>query len=280
VVPSLAPTAPPAHDLAAAAAAVQRDGITGLPGAFDPGWIHRLREDFDVLFTEAGSRPDGTVSRGPHRYYFAVPPERVRGFAELVTHPAVTGLSELLLGPEWTAVELGFDVPLPGAVDQPWHRDFPMPADTRDSGVLTSLAFNVSAVTVTPQMGPLEIVPGSQWEDGADFEDGMFPPPERAPGYATRARPRLPAIGDASARTGLAVHRGTANRSGTARPVLILGVVAPHVDTSGAHDLVLTRRYAATLPATVRDHLRCTDLVEELVPMPQRHDIEGLKMGG
>jgi hypothetical protein len=272
------PTPPP--DPAAAAAAVHRDGIAGLPGAFDPDWVRRLRVDFEALFAEARSRPDGTVSRGPHRCYFAVPPERLRGFVELVSHRAVTGLCAHVLGPEWTVVELGFDVPLPGAADQPWHRDFPMPPDTRDHRVLTSLAFNVTTVTVTPEMGPLEIVPGSQWEDGDDFGQGMFPPPDRAAGYATRAQPRMPRIGDASVRTGLAVHRGTANRSDTARPVLILGAVAPHVDTAGAHDLVLTRAYATTLPAAVLSHLRCTRLVNELTPMRQRHDIEGLRMAG
>ena len=272
--------APPTFSAAAVAAAVHRDGIAGLPGAFDPDWVRRLREDFDTLFAEARSRPDGTVGRGPNRHYFAVPPERVRGFVDVVTHPAVTGLCEHVLGPEWTVVELGFDVPLPGAVDQPWHRDFAMPADTRDRGVLTSLAFNITTVTVTPEMGPLEIVPGSQWEDGSTFEHGMFPPVERAAGYAARATPRLPRAGDASVRTGLTIHRGTTNRSGTARPVLILGAVAPHVDTSAAHDLVLTHRYADALPAAVRDHLRCTMLVDELPPMRQRHDIEGLKMGG
>jgi hypothetical protein len=30
----------------------------------------------------------------------------------------------------------------------------------------------------------------------------------------------------------------------------------------------------------VRGHLRCTELVDTLAPMVQRHDIEGLKMGG
>jgi hypothetical protein len=279
VVPSPAPPAAPDHDLAAVAATLSRDGIAGLPGAFDPAWVRRLREDFDTLLAEAVSRPDGTVGRGPRRYYFAVPPERVRGFADLVCHPAVTGLCERLLGPQWTVVELGFDVPLPGAVDQPWHRDFAMPADTRDRGVLTSLAFNVTTVTVTPQMGPMEIVPGTHWDDGSDFEYGMFPPAERAAGYRARARRRLPRAGDMSVRTGLTIHRGTANRSSTARPVLILGAVAPQVDTA-AHDLMLTRGYAAALPAPVRDHLRCTLLVDELVPMRQRHDIEGLKMGG
>jgi hypothetical protein len=281
VSPSPAPTADaPPFDAAAVAATVYRDGIAAVPGAFDAAWVLRLRADFEVLFAEARARPRGTVGRGPHRYYLAVPPERVRGFVDLVTHPAVTGLCERVLGPDWEVVELGFDVPLPGAVDQPWHRDFEMPAATRDRGVLTSLAFNVTTVTVVPEMGPLEVVPGTQWDDGSAFEHGMFPPAGPAAGYAARAQRRMPALGAASVRTGLTLHRGTANRSAVARPVLILGAVAPEVDTSTAHDLMLTRAYAAALPTAVRAHLRCTHLVDELVPLPQRHDIEGLMMGG
>jgi hypothetical protein len=107
----------------------------------------------------------------------------------------------------------------------------------------------------------------------------MFPPPEEAARYAIRARRTMPKLGDMSVRTGLAVHRGTRNLSAESRPVLVLGMVAPHVITAQAHDLILTREFFRTLPATVRGHLRCTELVDTLVPMVQRHDIEGLKMG-
>jgi len=272
--PSPAPTALPALDLAAVAATVDRDGIAGLPAAFPVDWVARLRADFDRADAEARAHPRGTVGRGPNRYYFALPPERLSGFADLVAHPWVTGLCELMLGPGWRIVEVGFDVPLPGAVEQPWHRDFPLPAgETR----LSSLAFNVTTVTVTPQMGPLEIVPGSHREDGRDFADGMFP--TDTSGYPARAVPKLPRAGDASIRTGLAIHRGTPNRSAVSRPVLILGAVAPHVPTP-AHQLVLTRAYAAGLPAAVRDRLRITAVVDELTAMVQQHDIEGLRMGG
>lgn len=82
-----------------------------------------------------------------------------------------------------------------------------------------------------------------------------------------------------SARTGLAVHRGTPNRGDDARPMLVLGVVEPAVDTSGAHELQVTRGYWESLPTVVRDHLRCT-VVEELRPIVQKHDIEGLMTGG
>jgi hypothetical protein len=269
-----------AVDLAPVASAVQADGIAGLPGAFDAEWGTRLREDFDGAFADARSIDGGTVGRGPHRYYFAVPPERLRGFLDLMTHPWLTGLCQRMLGPDWALVEVGFDVPLPGAVDQPWHRDFPTPEDTRATGVLTSLAFNLTTVTVRPEMGPFEIVHGSHLDDGSAFEHGMFPPPDEAAGYATRARSKLPKLGDMSVRTGLAVHRGTRNQSAESRPVLVLGMVAPHVVTADAHELILTREFFRTLPASVRGHLRCTELVDTLAPMVQRHDIEGLKMGG
>jgi hypothetical protein len=32
-----------------------------------------------------------------------------------------------VLGPDYEIVEVGFDIPFAGAMDQPWHRDFPMP---------------------------------------------------------------------------------------------------------------------------------------------------------
>ena len=267
--------APPALDLAAVAATVERDGIAGLPAALDPGWVARLRADFERADAEARAHPRGTVGRGPNRYYFAVHPQKLSGFADLVTHPYVTGLCAMMLGPDWQIAEIGFDVPLPGAQVQPWHRDFATPpGETR----LSSLAFNVTTVTVRPEMGPLEIVPGSHRDPGDTFEYGMFPP--AGADYANRAVPKLPRVGDASVRTGLAIHRGTANRSEVSRPVLILGAVARHVVTGHAHDLVLTRAYAASLPAGVLDRLRVTDLVDELSPLTQRHDIEGLRMGG
>jgi hypothetical protein len=63
--------------------------------------------------------------------------------------------------------------------------------------------------------------------------------------------------------------------------VLILGVVTgdtPAADTA-VHDITLTRGYHDSLPEVVRAHLRC-HVVDELVPIEQKHDIEGLMMGG
>lgn len=256
---------------------LQRDGIVGHKGAFDPGWVAALREDVDAAFAAALDRPGGTVGRGPHRYYSELHPEQLRGFVDLVTHPWVAGICATVLGPDYEIVEVGFDVPLPGAIAQPWHRDFPS-AQGRDGHRLTSLAFNVTLVDTVPEMGPFEIAPGTQWDDGPEFEHGMFPPRSGYGRYEERATRKLPQVGDISARSALTVHRGTANVSDRARPVLVLGVDAPGAGNSAHHDLAVTRGYAAALPAEVRRHLRCP-VVDELAPIVQKHTIEGLVMG-
>ena len=57
-----------------------------------------------------------------------------------------------------------------------------------------------------------------------------------------------------------------------------LGVDAPGAGNDAHHDLAVTRRYWAALPQRVRDHLVCP-VVDELAPIVQKHDIEGLVMG-
>ncbi len=267
-------------DITAMVQGLYTDGIVGLKGAFSREWARRLGEDVATLFAEALSRPQGVVGRGPKRYYVEIHPERLRGFVELVTHPWVTGICEAVLGADWEVVEVGFDVPGPGARNQPWHRDFPSPEDSYLRRRLTSLAFNVTTVDVEPDMGPFEIAPGTQWEAGADFAHGMFPDRSQWARYEALAQRKLPRMGDISARTALTIHRGTENRSLTSRPVLILGVVAPGAIEDGGvrHDLQFTRAYFERLPAATRAHLPAR-LVDRLEPLVQAHTIEGLVMG-
>jgi hypothetical protein len=257
--------------------ALYTDGITGLKGAFSPDWADRLHEDIDQLFAEALTRPDGAVGRGPKRYYVEIHPERLRGFVDIATHPWVTAVAAAVLGSDYRLVEVGFDIPLPGAMNQPWHRDFPSTPETYERRRLTSLAFNLTTVDTVQAMGPFEIAPGTQWEPGTDWDHGMFPPRSDHPRYAALAVPKLPQRGDISARSALTVHRGTANVSDQARPVLVVGFVARGTDES-RNDLTVSRRYHDSLPAEVRDHLGAR-IVDELTPLRQKHTIEGLVMG-
>ena len=191
---------------------LETEGIIARKGAFSPAWVQQVREDVDAAFEEARSREGGAVGRGPNRWYVEIHPEALRGFVELVDHPWVRTVCETVLGPDYLIVEIGFDTPFPGATLQPWHRDFPSPPETRDEHRLTSLAFNLTTVDTTEEMGPFEIAPGTQWDRGDDFDHEQFPPQasyDRYEGLATR---KYPSVGDISARSALTVHRGTPNR--------------------------------------------------------------------
>jgi hypothetical protein len=212
------PTTAPTHDVAQIMGGLYGDGIIALKGAFSRDWAQRMREDIDELFVEALARPGGAVGRGPKRYYVEIHPERMRGFLDLVTHPWVVAVSEAVLGPDYKIVEIGFDVPGPGALNQPWHRDFPSPPETITGRRLNSLAFNLTGVDTTEEMGPFEIAPGTQWDLPDGFEHGMFPPKSLYPRYEARAQRKYPQMGDISCRSALTIHRGTKNFSDKSRP--------------------------------------------------------------
>ena len=252
------------------------DGILACRGAFERDWVARLGEDIAVLFDEARQRPGGALARGPNRHYVEIHPERLRGFADIIGHPWVVAVCEAVLGPDYRIVEAGVDVPGPGAMQQPWHRDFPAPPETVLGRRLNSLAFNITTVDVTDDMGPLEIAPGTQWDVWEG--DPMFPPPASHARYEARRQRKLPRMGDISARSALTVHRGTANLSPHARPVFVLGVDAPDARNADKHDLQLTRAYSASLAPALRRHLACR-VVDTLAPLVQAHTIAGLLMG-
>ena len=265
-------------DVATIMGALYGDGILGLKGAFSREWVAELGRDIDRLFEEALKRPGGAVGRGPKRYYVEIHPEDIGGFVDLATHPWVVAVSEAVLGPEYKIVEIGFDVPGPGSAHQPWHRDFPAPPETLLGRRLNSLAFNLTAVDVSADMGPFEIAPGTQWDEPTGFEHEMFTPKSFYERYEQRAQQKMPHMGDISVRSALTIHRGTPNVSPRSRPVLVLGVDAPDARNAERHDLQFTRAFYDQLPESMRQHLTCR-VVETLEPISQGHTIEGLMMG-
>ncbi len=266
------------HDVASHVETLYRDGITGLKGAFSRDWAERMREDMMTAFWAAIQRPGGAVGRGPRRWYVEIHPQDFGGFVDLVTHPWVVGMCEAVLGPRYEIVEIGFDTPFQGAKNQPWHRDFPSPPETYEQRRITSLAFNLTGVDVTPDMGPFEVAPGTQWLDGRGWKHEMFPPQEVWPQFTEKAVRKYPQMGDISCRSAVTMHRGTAHPSPVSRPVLVLGVDAPGAGHAALHDMMVTRDYHDALPPSARDRLVCR-VVDKLVPVSQKHDIEGLVMG-
>ena len=269
---------PAKYDVASIMGGLYGDGIIALRGAFQPEWADQLGHDISILFEGALQRPGGAVGRGPKRYYVEIHPERIRGFIALATHPWVVAVCESVLGPDYKIVEIGFDVPQPGSVNQPWHRDYPSPEETLVGRRLNSLAFNLTTVDVFEDMGPFEIAPGTQWDFPEGFEHGMFPPKSLYERYQSRAQRKMPRRGDISARSALTIHRGTANQSNKSRPALVLGVDAPGGVNADRHDLQFTQKYYEAMPTELKEHLACR-VVDTLQPIQQGHTIEGLVMG-
>jgi hypothetical protein len=273
---------------------IYEQGITSLPNLLPVRWADELDEDvglqfIDALKIEGG---EGVAFRGWSRYYIELYPERLRGFVELVSNPAVIELSRGVLGDQYQIVELGADIPLPGAPDQPPHRDFPLPDPTRLHGRLTSLCFNASTVDVTPSMGPFNIAPGTHLDDGSDFVKEMFPVGEKKQAYNQRMEARLAKRGSLSVRSGLTIHRGSQNND-RMRPVIILGVVsledrahsATILDRPAdyvAPTLKMSQAFYDSLDETLKQHLSCeivADTTTNLPPLKTPHSIEGLVMG-
>lgn len=268
-------TEPTDYDVAEIMGGLYGPGIIGLKAAFPRDWIERMAADIWAIWGEVKDLPGGALPRGPERFYVEVHPERIRGFVEIAMHPWFVAVCEAVLGPDYRIVEVGFDIPFPGAADQPWHRDFAVPDATTKGRRLNSLAFNTTAVDTRQEHGPFEIAPGTQWDQFEGCPKGMFPPRELWPRYIARAEQKLPQMGDISARSALTVHRGTANRSDEPRPMLVVGVDAPDATNAHHHDLQVTPAYLDALPPRVRDHLTCR-VVETLAPIIQAHTIEGL----
>lgn len=258
--------------------AIYTRGLTGLPQAFSAEFTDKLRSEIEALFAEATSTPapNGAIGRGPARYYVEIHPERLSGFKEIISHPWVQAVAESVLGPDYRIVECGFDIPFPGAKFQPWHRDFPSPPETYRDKQITSLAFNLTTIDTTLEMGPFEFCPGTHWEDGLDFNHQQFPGKEHSSRYSSLAEKKLAKKGDIAARTALAIHRGTPNESKLTRPVLIIGYVSPGADES-RNDMQMSKAYYDKLPADIKKHIGGR-IVDKLEPLMQKHTIEGLVM--
>ena len=264
-----------AYDPAAIMGGLYGDGIIALKSAFTPEFADTLCEDMMSLFEEARAIEGGALPRGPQRWYVETQPERVRGFVEIATHPWFVAVCEAVLTKDYKIVEIGFDIPFPGAADQPWHRDFKAPDATIQGRRLNSLAFNLTGVDTRLEHGPFEIALGTQWDDIPNARDDMFPDKALWQRYIDRAVQKLPQRGDISARSALTIHRGTANRSDEARPMLVVAADAPDGTNANHHDLQVTSAYFDSLPAQVRDHLTCR-ITDQLEPIIQHHVIEGL----
>jgi len=265
-------------EVPAVMAGLSGDGVIGLKGAFGRRRVADLRAAVAALFAEALARPGGAAGRGPKRHYVEAHPERLRGFAGPAAHPWVAAVCEAVLGPGYKIVEVGFDVPRPGARAQPWHRDLPAPGRRSPAGGSTPWRSTGRAWTWSPRWarsgsprapsGTTRPGSGTACARRSTCTRGTRPGPSgrcRRRGTSPPGRPG-PSTGGrrtARARPGRSWSRGRTPRT-------------PGTPTGTTSSSPATP--TPPCPTGLKRHL-AGRTVDRLEPIVQAHTIEGLMMG-
>ena len=208
----LTPTEARAH-----ADEVRATSLTLLRGLIPVATIDAWNAAIQPLLRAAVAREGDNPNRGAHRYYVTLPFQDLWADPGVIDNDAVMAVVEELVGADGVMCQLASDTPLAGSDYQDLHRDtqllFP------ESGVETppyQLAVNFPLVDVTPENGPMEYAPGTHMLSKADgmakVASGEIP---LVPAYMAR--------GDVMIRDVRHIHRGTPNRTGAPRPMVVIG---------------------------------------------------------
>jgi ectoine hydroxylase-related dioxygenase (phytanoyl-CoA dioxygenase family) len=196
---------------------VRETSCTVLRSLFPVDLVDRWNTAFQPLLRQGIERERDDPNRGAARYYVTLPFQDLWADPRVVDNDAVMAVVEELVGADGVMCQLATDTPLKGSEYQDLHRDtqllFP------ESGVETppyQLAVNFPLIDVTDEHGPLEYAPGTHMMSKADgmakVESGEIP--------LVRAHMRR---GDVMIRDVRHIHRGTPNRTGTPRPMVVIG---------------------------------------------------------
>lgn len=163
-----------------------RDGVLTVENAVTPEQLAGLKRDFDTWVEESRQQaePYGETIDGRPRFDLQpghseespalrrvqAPTEVSNAYYEAMASSAMTEMIAELIGPDVKLHHSKINSKLPGAATEvKWHQDFPFTPHS-NSDVITAL---LMVDEVTPDNGPLEVVPGSHtgtlhsiWQDG------------------------------------------------------------------------------------------------------------------
>ena len=195
-----------------------RDSVVVLKDHFPRATLARWREAFQPLLEAGIARERDNPNRGAERYYVTLP--FVAPFADpaIYADPDVLAIVERVAGPQPQLCQLATDTPLKGSDYQPWHADTPalFPETGSNDTPSFQLAVNFALCDVNDDNGPFETTYGTHRMDKAQALAGI------ASGAIAQHRLKM-AMGDVMIRDVRAVHRGTPNRTGAPRPMVVLG---------------------------------------------------------
>ena len=196
---------------------VVSEGFCVLRGHFDPEKMRAWNEAFRPLLDAHIEREGRLQNRGPARYYVTLPFRAPFADPEVYEDEDVLAIVERLVGADAVLHQLATDTPLLGSDYQDTHRDAPpLFPETGQETPPFQLAVNFPLVDVTEENGPFEVARETHMirkEEGLRLiESG-----ER------RLEPLLMKAGDVMVRDVRGLHRGTPNRTGEPRPMVVLG---------------------------------------------------------
>ena len=244
---------------AAHAQEVRETSATVLRGAFPVETIDAWNAAFQPLLEQAVAREADNPNRGPNRYYVTLPFNGLWADPQIIDNDAIMAVVEAVVGADSAMCQLATDTPVKGSDYQDLHRDtqllFP------ETGAETppyQLAVNFPLVDVTEENGPME------WASGTH----MLSKAEGMRRVQSGEAPLLKAWlnrGDVMIRDVRHIHRGTPNRSGIPRPMVVIGysrrwLFRPEVN------IRVPREVLAGLPPRAQRQLRFNpvfDTVEE-----------------
>jgi ectoine hydroxylase-related dioxygenase (phytanoyl-CoA dioxygenase family) len=237
--------------------AAKRDGFVILPQLLPVAKLARWRELFLPLLERHIAREGHLKNRGPGRYYVTLPFAGEFADPEIYENDDILAVVEGLVGSDPVLCQLATDTPIGGSDYQDIHRD--TPPLFPETGIETpafQLAINFPLCDVTPENGPIEIARGthlmSRTEGMAKIEAG-----------AIRLEPLPMKIGDVMVRDVRGLHRGTPNRIGTPRPMVVVGYSRKWLFRPEVH-IDVPKSVHETLSERARHLLRYNPVVDEL----------------
>jgi hypothetical protein len=238
------------------------DGYCVLREHFPTTTLVAWREAFTPLLEQHIAREGHLENRGPGRYYVTLPFARPFADPSIYEDDDVLAIVERLVGEDAPMVQLATDTPILGSDYQDVHRDAPpLFPETGKETPPFQLAVNFPLVDVTTENGPFDVARGTHM---MTKEEGM----RRIESGEIELEPITMRVGDVMIRDVRALHRGTPNRTGTPRPMVVIGynrrwLFRPEVN------VFIPRAALETLSARARRMLRFNPVVESLDVLPK-----------
>lgn len=193
---------------------VQVDGFVVLERVLPPELVSTLLAEFLRLFEEYRTRTD--PNRGARRYQMHLPFRPPFSVDSVIANPYALQIIDALLGVDAVCQYFASDTPLPGSDYQAVHSDMPaLFPGAPFSLPAFSLVVNFPLIDFTPENGPLEIWPGGTHLAPVSVDMKSLAP-------LMKSEKVLMPAGSVLVRDIRTWHRGTPNRSETARPNLAL----------------------------------------------------------